>query len=73
MYIVKTYGVDTEYEAVESFLKWQNINFDSKNTAEVLGITKGHPAVLLFENDLLKARGFFEIVKYFEQQGFILC
>ena len=62
-----------EMEPILAFLKWQNINYEIIVTAEVLKFTHGKPAPILVLNDMVMAKGFFNIIEYIKSEGLIQC
>ena len=69
---LRWFRVANELKAVLAFMEWQGRHPTVTETPTVLGIV-GYPAVVLFINGEQKAKGLFEIVKYFETAGLCYC
>jgi len=62
-----------ELDAVLAFLEWQQIKCEVVESFEVLKFTDGKPTVIIIKNDMVMAKGFFNIIEYFKTRGMIQC
>lgn len=70
------YPMSDELLAVMAFLKWQHAGVQPEVRIDVgisLKVGKGVPSVILFDNDKQLAVGFFNIVKYWENNAMMLA
>jgi hypothetical protein len=57
--------------AIQLFLNWQKILFETYfNPDEVRHLNQGNNTPLLMENNMIMARGFFEIVNFIKLEGY---
>ncbi len=73
MFTVKYFAVKKEAELIKSFLEWQGITCSVEDDSSTLKLSKGHGCAFLFQDGNFVAKGFFEVVKYWEKYGLKLC
>ena len=71
--LMTTSAESSEVVAIQAFLEWQNINCELVESFEVLKFTNGHPSPIIIKNDMVMAKGFFNIIEYFKTRGMIQC
>jgi len=62
-----------EFDVINQFLKWQNINVTCKNSMDMLKFTSGKAQPVLIDNsNNVLGVGFFGILKYLSGKGLFL-
>jgi len=62
-----------ELMATTRFLDWQRINYDVVEDIETLRFTEGKVQPIIMRNNMIMAKGFFNIIEYIKSEGLILC
>ena len=62
-----------EVKTVVSFFEWQRFSHTVVEDIETLRYTEGSNIPILFEDEMIVAKGMIQIVSYFEHKGLLLC
>lgn len=62
-----------ETNAVESFLEWQQIEYEIGIDISALRFTEGKGGPIIMKDDMIMGKGYFGIIDYFKQNECLLC